>query len=230
MKTQVAAAISIAGVLVAGSAAALVNSQVFDSTPNESGASAAVLPPPSSIELTIPEATMPPSIPSTTAEPTTTVQPSTTAQPATGMLTAFEVGDAGVVTVDVIEGRLVFVGADASAGWTIVSQEDDNDEDRDESADEVEVVFQSSTVRVEFEAKLIGGEIVPHVESEAIGGSAPAGTAPSASTPVNSQPPVSYDDDHDDDDEYEDDDRYEDHDDDDRYEDHDDEDDDRDDD
>ena len=58
MKTKIATALSIAGVLTAGSAAALVNTQILDSGPSTSGASAAVLPPASSVELDVPDITV----------------------------------------------------------------------------------------------------------------------------------------------------------------------------
>ena len=53
MKTRIATVLSVIGVLGAGSAAALVNTQILDSGPTDSGASAAVLPPASSVVLTV---------------------------------------------------------------------------------------------------------------------------------------------------------------------------------
>jgi hypothetical protein len=207
MRTPFAAAISIAGVLVAGSAAAMFNSQVFGDTGGASGASAAILPPPSQVVVSVPDATVPPTTDHvTTVAPTTsTATPPTTATRETGMLTAFEVGNAGVVTVDVIEGRLVFVSAEADAGWTIDEKSSD-----DVSDSNVEVVFRSSTVIVQFDAELVDGVIVPHVESEATGSTAAAqaGQPPAATQPAATQsapPSTRYDDDDDhDDDEHDD--------------------------
>ena len=213
MKTKIATALSLVGVLGAGSAAALVNTQILDNGPTESGASAAVLPEPSSIDLDVPEMTvdtLPFSTVVAAADPTTTVPETTvptvtlpSAAPAalaSGLLTAFNVGDAGVVTVDVIDGQLVLVSAEPKAGWTLSKAEDDSNDDSDELENEVEVEFASASVLVEFEAHLVDGQIVPKVESKAIGGTATANTVPN----------TYQDDDRDDeyeDDEYEDDDR-----------------------
>ncbi|MGA1075144.1 MAG: hypothetical protein ACO307_08430, partial [Ilumatobacteraceae bacterium] len=213
MKTRLATALSLAGVLTAGSAAALVNTQILSGDPSVGSASAAVLPPATAVELTIPEAvasdptvSVPPTTsvvippvttgttigsaatPNLTAEgdrtrssslsvvprstgstlPTTTMAspqtPSSTTVPttaATSMLTAFSVGEAGVVTVDVVDGMLMLVAAEPNVGWSVTKTED-------AGGDEVEVHFTSSPVRVEFEAPLVSGGIVPEVSAYAI--------------------------------------------------------------
>ena len=228
MKTKIATALSIVGVLGAGSAAALVNTQILDSGSTQSGASAAVLPEPAPIDLTVPETASERSPVSTvaTADPTTTVPDTTlpatgspqSASDASGMLTAFNVGDAGVVTVDVIAGQLVLVSAEPKAGWTLAKAEDDSNDDSDSVENEVEVEFTSASVRVEFEAHLVDGRIVPKVESEAIGGTilnaAPA--VPNTVVDDDDRDDHDEDEDHDDDheDEDHDDDEDEDHDDD----------------
>jgi hypothetical protein len=228
MKTKIAAAVSMLGVLGAGSAAALVNTRILE-TPSESGASAAVVPPASSIDVAVPaigtlpvETTM-----VTLAESSTSTTEATvpeTAPPATPaaseLLTAFNVGEAGVVTVDVVDGRIVLVSAEPKEGWRITKSEE-QDEDNG-----VEVDFESATVRVEFEADVVDGRIVPNVESESLlpppQAPAPAAQAPAPAAPTTT---TTHHDDHDDDryedDDHDDDDRYEDddHDDDDRYED-----------
>ena len=210
MKTRIATAISVVGVLGAGSAAALVNTQILDAGPAESSASAAVLPPASTIDVEIPEVpdeTIPTesSVPTTLSDTASTIPASTvpesTVPPApapTGFLTAFNVGDAGVVTVDVIDGQIVLVSAEPKAGWTITEATDDSDDN------EVEVEFRSSTVRVEFEATFVDGQIVPKVSSKSIGGtSGAAGTPPlSGTVPNNTLADTGHDDDddgHDDD-------------------------------
>ncbi len=244
MKTRIATALSVVGVLGAGSAAALVNTQILDGAPAESSASAAALAPASSVDITIPgttpDETTPSTQPETTEADTTTMAPTTTeptvpaknrrAQPAapSGFLTTYNVGDAGVVTLDVVDGRLVLVNAAPKSGWSISS------EDEDSSDDEIDVEFLSSTVRVEFSATFVDGQIVPKVTSKSVsrgtkasGGSAPApapAAAPAAPAPSPTAAPYT-DDDHyesDDDDHYEsdDDDHYES--DDDEYESHDD--------
>ena len=181
-------ALSLVGVLSAGSAAALVNTQILDSGPNESGASKAVLPPAPTVELSVPDANRSGSLPTLSgpdgppSTTTTTTMPigvnpqlgapaatSTTTRSGSGLLTSFDVGDAGVVTVDVVGGNLVLVAAEPEPGWNVTKAEDDSNDDSDEQENEVEVVFASASVRVEFEAVFIDGRIVPRVESSSIG-------------------------------------------------------------
>ncbi len=214
MKTRIATALSIVGVLGAGSAAALVNTQILDSGPGESGASKAVLPPASSVELTVP--TVPvaagDSAPAaatgaTTSSTSTTTSTSTTSVAPSpgpsGLLTAFNVGDAGVVTVDVVDGQLVLVSAEPKPGWTVTKAEDDSNDDSDEDENEVEVDFTSATVRVEFEATFVDGRIIPKVESTSIGSAATA----SDPSPLSAAPDDDRDEHDRDDDDRDDDDR-----------------------
>ncbi len=198
MKTRIATAISVIGVLSAGTAAAMVNTQIFESQPTVSDESSAMLaPPPTKVDLSF------------DAESTSTTVADLLG---TGSLTEYVVGDAGIVTVDVIEGELRIVSAVASEGWTITEQEEKLDEDR------VEVSFTSGSLRVEFDADYVDGEIVPDIDSEQLTiGAAPsngatATTSPSVSASPSTSPttaatlPTYRDDDHDDDhdDEYED--------------------------
>lgn len=167
MKTKIATALSLIGVLSAGSAAALVNTQILDSGPTKSGQSAAV--PEQVASTTIPVGAAPSStatstLPTTTA-PTMIVvtKPSTVASPApTGFLTTYNVGDAGSVTLDVIDGMLTIVSSAPNAGWQVSKSEQNDDENR------VAVDFQSATVRVEFEATFVDGQIVPEVSSSPV--------------------------------------------------------------
>jgi hypothetical protein len=230
MKTRLATALSVAGILSAGSAAALDNTQILDGGPVESSASGAILPttpPAPTVDLTIPESELATTVPGMTVPDTTTAttaatQPDTqltqsvegqapgttqAAPPTTpSMLTAFNVGDAGVVTVDVKDGRLVLADAQPKAGWSVTEAVENPD------ANTVAVQFSSSTVGVQFEAAFVDGQIVPSVSSKSIGGttgSAPAGTAAaSAGQPYldDDDHDEEYDDDHDDehDDEYDD--------------------------
>ena len=221
MKTKLALALSTLGVLSAGSAAALVNTDLLDRGPAVSGVSAAILPPPVTVDLTIPTlpstaagtastSTTPTSAASTprssssvpttsssvpttaTTLPGATPTSSTDAPPSgpTGMLTTYNVGTAGSVTVDLINGRLVFVRAEANAGWTVTESEVDDD------GDEVEVDFRSGDAKVEFTARYRNGAIVTDVEAQ---------TATSTTAPANTT--VTTIDDHDDDGHDDDDDR-----------------------
>lgn len=217
MKAKIATAVSVIAVLGAGSAAALVNTQILDSGPTESGASKAVLPPASTVVLTVPSVTDPidietmrvvvpsgdDSTSTSSSSSTSTSTPTTTIAAAvpSGFLTSFNVGDAGVVTVDVVDGQLVLVSAEPKPGWTVSKAEDDSNDDSDEQENEVEVEFESADVRVEFEAVFVDGRIVPKVESESTRRTAAStGGSGSATAPVPS--PVSTtiggDDDHDD--------------------------------
>jgi hypothetical protein len=190
MKTRIATALSVVGVLGAGSAAALVNTQILDGGPAESAASAAVLPPASTVDVSIPDVPDEARAPETSVDtivttpatsepqPTATTEPVAPPAPAPSeFLTAFNVGAAGVVTVDVIDGQLVLVKAEAKAGWDVTKTE------QHDAENEVEVDFSSGTVSVEFEAMFIDGQIVPKVTSKSIGGNtAPAGTVPGDAT------------------------------------------------
>jgi len=205
MKTTIATALSVIGVLGAGSAAALVNTQILDGGPAESTASAAVLPPASTVDVSIPELleARVPELQVGTTTPTPTTQPEAPVPTApSGYLTSFNVGNAGVVTVDVVDGQLLLVDAEAKSGWQVGKAEQHDDDN------EVEVYFSSSTVRVEFEAALIDGQIVPKVSSKSLGTSAAPTTAAPTSAPAPAvAPPSKGDDDiyeHDDDDEYDD--------------------------
>ena len=212
MKTRIATALSVVGVLGAGSAAALVNTQILDSAPAESSASAAALAPASSVDITIPGPTSDETTRSTesdtTGDDTTTVSPPTTESVASattqpippaapsGFLTTYNVGDAGVVTLDVVDGKLVLVNAAPKSGWSVSSKDDDSSDDK------VEVEFLSSTVRVEFSATFVDGQIVPKVTSKSVGGgtnasggAAPA-AAPAAPAPSPTAAPYTDDDDH----------------------------------
>jgi hypothetical protein len=218
MKTKIATALSIVGVLSAGSAAALVNTQILDSGPSEATASAAVLPPASTVDLTVPDTAAPtttidddddddatyPTVATTVAAPATvpTIAPAASQPDTPPMLTAFNVGTSGVVTVDVVGGKLLLVDAEANPGWTVARSVES-------SPTSVDVEFLSATVRVMFTAVFADGQIKPSVTSAAV--PAPTTTSPSGSDYDDDHDDDEYeDDDHDDeyeDDEYEDDDR-----------------------
>ena len=184
MKKQVAAALSIAGVLVAGSAAAMVNSQVLSS--NVASASAAP-----ATTSTVPSG---PSTTIATAPSTTLPGTSTTVMgdAAAAGLAAYQVGDAGTVTLDASGAELVVVSAVANPGW--VTAEVDHQGD----ALSVKVEFVSATTKVEFRASSLFGVITTSVESTDL--TAPTGTVGSTRGGHTSGTVA---DDHDDDGEYE---------------------------
>ena len=183
MKTKLATLLSVSAVLAAGSVAALVNTAILDGEPRAAGASAAIPPPVSSVDVTVPDVTVSTLPVSTTilTAPAQTV--ASTAAPTTqgpaperlaSSLTAFNVGDAGVVTVDVIDGHIVLVSAEPKAGWAVATSTEDSD------ANDVRAEFVGATMRVEFRAVLVDGTIVPTVTSSAL--TAPTDPAPPASS------------------------------------------------
>jgi hypothetical protein len=72
--------------------------------------------------------------------------------------TTFEVADAGFVTLEVLEGQLTIVGTEAKDGWRVTEQEQDETE--------IEVEFTWADRKLEFKARLVGGEIVTLLEEE----------------------------------------------------------------
>ena len=166
MKTKIATALSLVGVLGAGSAAAMVNTQILDGGSGSADASG-VLTETGTDTSTDDSSTDDSSTDdgSTTTDASTTTEPGSTVvitTPATtqpsGMLTTFNVGSSGTVTVDVQGGELVLVDAVPAAGWEVREAETDDDE--------VEVKFVDATMIVEFKVRLRDGELVPTVESK----------------------------------------------------------------
>ncbi len=183
MKTKIATALSLVGVLSAGSAAALVNTTILDNGPAKSGQSAAVpeqvastsASSSSTIANTLPSSTSASTAASTTRSTLVVTVPAASTV-TTGFLTTFNVGDAGAVTVDVINGVLTIVSSTPNAGWQIVESEQKIEDNK------VEVNFQAATVQVEFEASFVNGQIVPEVSSSASNGTVAGGTVPSNTT------------------------------------------------
>lgn len=182
LKTRIATALSIVGVLGAGSAAAVVNTSILDDGP-VSGAPAVLIPPPAPsvpeeaelvpdqiITVVRPPQAQPAAV---TDSPTQAPSPTTTplgSVPISPNLTVFNVGVAGTVTLDVVDGRLELLSAMPNDGWAI--GETNGDSDR------VEVEFVSDGVMVEFSASWTNGQIATHVESHTVGSVLPS-TSPS---------------------------------------------------
>jgi len=159
MKTRMAMAISIAGVLVAGSAAALVNTQVLsgsaDASPFEAQAN-----------TTEPSTTVVVSAPADTST-VTTVAPAvapaaadTTIQAAAPSSTqaSYAIGDSTVV-LDTAGDTLTIVSLTPAAGWTVTKAET-------QDATNVEIKLQSGTNELEFHANLLFGVVTTSVESK----------------------------------------------------------------
>lgn len=202
MKTRMATLLSVAGVLAAGSAAALVNTQVLQggddgavsaeaaSVTFETNVAAA-------LDSTLASTAAPTTLPSTSAPPTTekpTKRSTTTSDPTLGQQ-VFQVGESGLVTVQRDGDTLTVIDATANSGWTVVSASA-------VSPSEIRVVYRSSSVEVVFTAATAFGQIGTDVTARSLV-SQPAATAPSSNTTPNSTP-TTYQDDDGDDDSYED--------------------------
>ena len=269
MKTTLVTTLSLVGVLGAGTAAALVNTSIFDSTPQNDAA--AFVPGADLVQLTLPEPSatvidpaqnaagnatvvaaatanpsqiadtsndMPAQSASTATEATSriagsatvnvtattlptddtpnttlpvddtpdTTTPDTpeTTTPAPqnpSLLTTYDLGGAGSVTVDVVNGRMTLIDATAAAGWVVT------DAEVDAVANQVEVTLSDGSMIVDFEVGYVAGALVPEIRTEAVSSGY-------------------HDDDHDEDDDEDDEDEDEDEDDEDDEDDHDDDDDD----
>lgn len=162
MNAKIATVLSLVGVLVAGSAAALVNTSVFD------GASDSAVGSPSAVD--------PPNVAATLA---------TVPGTATEGLVSFEVGTAGVVTLD-NSGPLSFVSAEAAPGWTASAPITGDD-------GSIELSFTSTAGDVTFNGSVIGGQVVARVATSAasLPSTSTSVTAASVSTPDVSSPDVS---------------------------------------
>jgi hypothetical protein len=193
MKSRLATVLSLAGVLVAGSAAALVNTQVLE---GGGGSTAAAAP---EVLATTTSTEPPPTVddPSTSTT-TTSAAPADEAQGVSSPVSTqavYQIGDAGTVTLDTEGNVLRIVGAAPAAGWTVKTSENTDPLG-------VKVVFRSGDVEVEFGAKLVSGVVVTSVRSSRVG--APTATVAPSGTTYHGD-----DDDHDDDSGHHDDDEHE---------------------
>ena len=209
MKTKIAAALSLAGVLVAGSAAALVNTQVLQTNSDEATTVPALAAPAgllvtttttAGVETSLPidatSTTVVGGAPSTSVDSTVPVStaPASTAPTAgaTPTQAVYRIGDAGTVTLDTAGDRLTVVATAPGAGWQVGKVEQ-------RSPLDIEIYFRSATVELEFKANLLFGVVSTSVESRNVGAPPAGGTAaPGPSTSVH------HDDDDDDDEQYDD--------------------------
>jgi hypothetical protein len=148
MKTTVAAAVSIAGVLAAGAGAFAVNTAVLSASPQTESAMVASAPVNTSVVAESQGAG--------SLSPVTTNSSSATASD--NSTSTYKVGDAGRVILAMNNGTIQVVNVLPSDGWTAKSPEYDDGE--------VEVKFRSSTVELEFSARVKNGQIEVYVESE----------------------------------------------------------------
>jgi hypothetical protein len=145
--------LSLAGVLVAGSAAALVNTQVLGGGASESADvadAASPLPTTAPIVVSTPAVTTP-----VTAAPAAE-SPAPVAAPATAPA-VYAVGDSGTVTLDTAGDQLTIAAVTPADGWTVTKSET-------QDPTNVEVKFQSGAVEVEFHANLLFGVVTTSVD------------------------------------------------------------------
>lgn len=145
--------ISVAGVLAAGSAAALVNTQVLGG----SGSSPQAIDSPAQSAGTTPvtAATTPLA---TTPAATTPAATTPAAQAPVSTQAVYSIGDAGTVTLDTAGDVLAIVTTTPADGWIVTKAETDG-------ASNAEVKFQSGTIEIEFRANLLFGVVTTSVES-----------------------------------------------------------------
>ncbi len=151
MKVRIATVLSLAGVLVAGSAAAMVNTQVLrsDGGNDVQIASDVTL---SNVTIATGTVTTTPTDPASPTPTPTTVASSTTQA-------VYQIGEAGLVTLDSAGGVLTVVSVVPNPGWIVAEAES-------EDAYNVEVKFQSAFTVLEFRANLLFGVIGTSVESK----------------------------------------------------------------
>jgi hypothetical protein len=235
MKSSLVTALSLVGVIGAGSAAALVNTSIFDSTPEAE--QAAFIPGAAVVELTLPAVADPAPgsansgamsleqltggaqeqapaansnasvdqaassqaaessqsassgstsaasssgtlsvrdavtttvapTPTTVAPTPTTVAPTPTTVAPTpeqpSFLTRYDIGEAGSVTVDVVNDKIALIDTTVGAGWTLVSSAVSS------GTNTVNAQFTNNQVNVYFTATFANGTITPSIRSEEV--------------------------------------------------------------
>jgi hypothetical protein len=176
MKPRLAAVLSIAGVLTAGSAAALVNTRVLEGQGTNDTAIAAAPPtggPTTSIALPTtsgPDPTVGTTVTTTvpgTSGPSGTA-PSSSAPDASAPAAppapeagvgVYQLGDGGRVTLSTAGGVLSIVSVDPVAGWEVHEAENDG-------SHRVEIRLRTDDREVRFEASLVFGVVSTSLETD----------------------------------------------------------------
>jgi len=152
VKARITTVLSLSGILVAGSAAAMVNSQVLrDDAPVQAGAED-IISRPSAPAVTVPSASM---LPATQA--------------------AYEVGEPGTITLDTEGDVLSLVAPTPAPGWTVVKVEQVDPRS-------LTVVFQSAGQLATFTAGLVQGVVSTDVKVQSLAIPAGIGTIAPPST------------------------------------------------
>lgn len=146
MKARITTILSLTGVLVAGSAAAMVNTQVLQpSTTQPPGAEAVV-------DLTAPVGA------------STVPQQPLAAEPATEAV--YQISTAGAVTLDTSGDVLTVVATVPNAGWSVTRVTT--------TGTNVAVVFQQGATFVEFDASFVQGVVSTNVVASVVVTTEPA--------------------------------------------------------
>jgi len=152
VKARITTVLSLSGILVAGSATAMVNSQVLrDDAPVQAGAED-IISRPSAPAVTVPSASM---LPATQA--------------------AYEVGEPGTITLDTEGDVLSLVAPTPAPGWTVVRVEQVDPRS-------LTVVFQSAGQLATFTAGLVQGVVSTDVKVQSLAIPAGIGTIAPPST------------------------------------------------
>jgi len=152
MKARIATVLSLTGVLVAGSAAALVNTQVLGASSKPDGGEV-------TFSLDATSTTVATTLGGTTIVPSTTMVDTTVAAVSTQAV--YQIGEAGFVTLDTAGQVLTIVSAVPNAGWLVT-------EAKSEDALNIEVKYQSATTEIEFHANLLFGVVGTSVETKSL--------------------------------------------------------------
>ena len=145
MKSRLTAVLSVTGVLVAGSSAALVNTQVLRHTGQSamggdtSGARGA-----NTIDTVVLDATAP----TVVGDGATLPAGVDAASAPTVTATAYRVGESGTVVLDAVGSVLDIVSVTPDAGWVVAATSQAN-------PTQVRVVFETATTQVVFDANLL---------------------------------------------------------------------------
>lgn len=170
MKLRITTLISLVGVLGAGSAAALVNTQVLQNSESNSKGNISVASQSNSeASGTTASGDQGTKINAEVTKINSSVLTSTQAM--------YQIGEAGVITLDTAGNVLAIVSATPNSGWTVVKSESNG-------ASIIEVKLQSADTLIEFTATLQNGAITTTVESKFVGTTGDTGATPgSGNTP-----------------------------------------------
>ena len=142
VKARIATLLSLTGVLVAGSAAALVNSQVLSASDN--------------VWASDPMITLAVDSTAATTDSSAPVLP-TVAAASAPVQPVYQVGDAALITLDTSGGVLTVASVTPGTGWAVVGS-------RSIGATDIEVQLQGGNSLVAFRAKLALGVVITSVE------------------------------------------------------------------